>query len=171
GLQQPILWTGGVISVNSSVFVVDDIEREVVNWSGVPMNIRLDQPHFSFNRLRWDRMIEPLRYEESRREYVEEMEFIAREAVSRLFYVMASQSNLQIAEFNLANNDTIYQIQQGRYNMCSTSQHSRLQVQLQRLRSRQDVAQATLGQETNRLRLRSFVGMSNTAEFELVLPE
>lgn len=171
GLQQPILWTGGVISVNSSVFVVDDIEREVVNWSGVPMNIRLDQPLFSFNRLRWDRMIEPLRYEESRREYVEEMEFIAREAVSRFFSVMASQINLQIAEFNLANNDTIYKIEQGRYNIGTTSQDKLLQVELQLLRSRQDVAQAKLDQETNRLRLRSFVGMSNTEEFELVLPE
>ncbi|MDV3307731.1 MAG: TolC family protein [Cyclobacteriaceae bacterium] len=171
GLQQPIPWTGGVISMNTSVFVVDDIERDVVNWSGVPMNIRLDQPLFSFNRLRWDRMIEPLRYEESRREYVEEMEFIAREAVSRFFAVMTSQINLQIAEFNLANNDTIYKIEQGRYNIGTTSQDKLLQVELQLLRSRQDVAQAKLDQETNRLRLRSFVGMNDTEQFELVLPE
>jgi outer membrane protein TolC len=171
GLQQPLPWTGGVISMNTSVFVVDDIERDVVNWSGVPMNIRLDQPLFSFNRLRWDRMIEPLRYEESRREYVEEMEFISREAVSRFFAVMTSQINLQIAEFNLANNDTIYKIEQGRYNIGTTSQDKLLQVELQLLRSRQDVAQAKLDLETNRLRLRSFVGMNDTEQFELVLPE
>jgi outer membrane protein TolC len=171
GLQQPIPWTGGIISVNSSVFVVDDIERETINWSGVPMNIRLDQPLFSFNPLRWDKMIEPLRYEESRREYVEEMEFIAREAVSRFFAVMTSQINLQIAEFNLANNDTIYKIEQGRYNIGTTSQDKLLQVELQLLRSRQDVAQAKLDLETNRLRLRSFVGMNDTEQFELVLPE
>lgn len=171
GLQQPIPWTGGVVSVNSSVFVVDDIERDVVNWSGVPMNIRLDQPIFSYNPLRWDKMIEPLRYEESRREYVEEMEFIAREAVSRYFAVMTSQINLQIAEFNLANNDTIYKIEQGRYNIGTTSQDKLLQVELQLLRSRQDVAQAKLDQETTRLRLRSFVGMNDTEQFQLVLPE
>ncbi|HEY8510920.1 MAG TPA: TolC family protein [Cyclobacteriaceae bacterium] len=171
GLQQPIPWTGGVISMNTSVFVVDDIERDVVNWSGVPMNIRLDQPLFSFNQLRWDRMIEPLRYEESRREYVEEMEFISREAVTRFFAVMTSQINLQIAEFNLANNDTIYKIEQGRYNIGTTSQDKLLQVELQLLRSRQDVAQAKLDLETNRLRLRSFVGMNDAEQFELVLPE
>lgn len=171
GLQQPIPWTGGVVSVNSSVFVVDDIERDVVNWSGVPMNIRLDQPLFSYNRLRWDRLIQPLRYEESRREYVEEMEYIAREAVSRYFAVMTSQINLQIAEFNLANNDTIYKIEQGRYNIGTTSEDKLLQVELQLLRSRQDVAQAKLDQETTRLRLRSFVGMTDTEQFALVLPE
>jgi outer membrane protein TolC len=44
-------------------------------------------------------------------------------------------------------------------------------VELQLLRSRQDVAQAKLDQETNRLRLRSFVGMNDTEQFELVLPE
>lgn len=171
GLQQPIPWTGGVVSVNSSVFVVDDIERDVVNWSGVPMNIRLDQPIFAFNPLRWDKLIQPLRYEESRREYVEEMEFIAREAVNRYFAVMTSQINLQMAEFNLANNDTIYKIEQGRYNIGTTSQDKLLQVELQLLRSRQDVAQAKLDQETTRLRLRSFVGINDTEQFELVLPE
>jgi outer membrane protein TolC len=171
GLQQPIPWTGGVVSVNSSVFVVDDIEREVVNWSGVPMNIRLDQPLFAFNPLKWDKLIEPLRYESSRREYAEEMEFIAREATSRFFAVMTSQINLQIATFNLANNDTIYKIEQGRYNIGTTSKDKLLQVELQLLRSRQDVAQARLAQETDRLRLRSFVGMNDTEQFELVLPE
>lgn len=171
GLQQPIPWTGGNISVNSSVFIVNDIERDIVNWSGVPMNIRLDQPLFAFNPLRWDKMIEPLRYEESRRDYVEEMEFISREAVSRYFAVMTSQINLQIAAFNLANNDTIYKIEQGRYNIGTTSQDKLLQVELQLLRSRQDVAQAKLAQETTRLRLRSFVGLNDGEQFELILPE
>lgn len=172
GLQQPILWTGGNISVNSSVFLVNDIERDLVNWSGVPLNIQLNQPIFSFNQLRWDRRIEPIRYEESKRSYVEEMEFISSEAVDRFFAVLTSQVNRQIAEFNLANNDTIYKIEQGRYNIGTTSKDKLLQVELQLLRSRQDVEQAKLDQETARLRLRSFVGTNNDQEtYELILPE
>jgi outer membrane protein TolC len=171
GLEQPIPWTGGDISINSSIFIVNDIDRNLINWSGVPLNIRLNQPIFAFNPLRWDKQIEPLRYEESRRDYAEEVEFISREAVSRYFAVMTSQINLQIAQFNLANNDTIYKIEQGRYNIGTTSQDKLLQVELQLLRSRQDVAQAKLAQETDRLRLRSFVGLNDEEQFELILPE
>ncbi|MFZ6014434.1 MAG: TolC family protein, partial [Bacteroidota bacterium] len=119
-----------------------------------------------------DRKIQPLLYEESRRDYVEQMEFISREATNRFFNVLQQQINLQIAKFNLANNDTIYKIEQGRYNIGTTSQDKLLQVELQLLRSRQDVARANLELETARLQLRSYIGLNDTDQFpELILPE
>jgi outer membrane protein TolC len=174
GLQQPLHWTGGVISANSSLGYFKDFNDNTPlaeQWSGTVMNIQLNQPLFSFNALRWDRKTEPLRYEESKREYVEQMEFISREAVSRVFNVLQAQINLQIATFNLANNDTIYKIEQGRYNIGTTSQDKLLQVELQLLRSRQDVAQATLDQETARLQLRTYISLTEGETFALSLPE
>ena len=174
GLQQPLQWTGGVISANSSLGYFKDFNDPTSlaeQWSGTVMNIQLNQPLFSFNALRWDRKTEPLRYEESKREYVEQMEFISREAVSRFFNVLQAQINLQIATFNLANNDTIYKIEQGRYNIGTTSQDKLLQVELQLLRSRQDVAQATLDQETARLQLRTYISLMEGETFALSLPE
>jgi outer membrane protein TolC len=174
GLQQPLQWTGGVISANSSLGYFKDFNDPTSlaeQWSGTVMNIQLNQPLFSFNALRWDRKTEPLRYEESKREYVEQMEFISREAVNRFFNVLQAQINLQIATFNLANNDTIYKIEQGRYNIGTTSQDKLLQVELQLLRSRQDVAQATLDQETARLQLRTYISLTEGETFALSLPE
>jgi outer membrane protein TolC len=173
GLVQPITLTGGTISANSSLGYFKDYTDESAfneQWSGSVMNIALSQPLFSFNRLRWDRKIEPLRYEESKREYVEQSEFISRDAVNRFFNVLEAQINLQIAQFNLANNDTIYKIEQGRYNIGTTSLDKLLQVELQLLRSRQGVAEASLDLETARLQLRSFIGLNND-NFELILPE
>lgn len=174
GLQQRIPWTGGTISTNTSLGYFKDFHEEgslAEQWSGTVMNIQLNQPLFSFNELRWSRMIEPLRYEESKRGYVEEMEFISREAVDRFFNVLQAQINLQIAQFNLANNDTIYKIEQGRYNIGTTSQDKLLQVELQLLRSRQDVAQANLDLETAGLELRSYIGLTEGESFQLSLPE
>jgi outer membrane protein TolC len=112
-----------------------------------------------------------LRYEESKREYVEMMEFISGAAVDRFFNVLQQQINLQIARFNLANNDTIHKIEQGRYNIGTTSLDKLLQVELQLLRSRQAVAEANLQLETARLQLRSYVGLNSGEEFQLTLPE
>lgn len=174
GLLQPISFTGGEISVNTNLNYFRDFTNLNTNneqWSGTVMNIRLTQPILTFNRLRWQRMTEPLLYEESKREFVEEQEMISRQAVERFFSVIENQIALQIAQFNLANNDTIYKIEQGRYNIGTTSKDKLLQVELQLLRSRQDVAQARLNLQTARLQLRSFIGITGNDPVELVLPE
>jgi outer membrane protein TolC len=175
GLIQPLSFTGGTISANTGLSYFKDYragEDDIAEqWSGSVMNIAINQPIFAFNQLRWDKKIEPLRYEESKRDYVEQMEFVSREATDRFFNVLAQQINLQIASFNLANNDTIYKIEQGRYNIGTTSQDKLLQVELQLLSSRQAVAQATLDLETAKLQLRTFIGLNNVDQFQLFLPE
>ncbi|WP_245558478.1 TolC family protein [Fulvivirga imtechensis] len=171
GLNQPIAITGGNLSVNSSLDYFNNASTDFTQYNSTVVNIRLDQPLFAFNPLKWDKKTEPLRYEESKRDFVEEMEAISREAVDRFFSYLDAQINLQIAQFNLANNDTIYKIEQGRYNIGTTSKDKLLQVELQLLRSRQDVAQANLDMETSKLALRSFIGISIDESIELALPE
>src|SRR5690606_33705432 len=108
--------------------------------------------------------------EESKRSYVEEMELISRTAVNRFFDVLDAQINLQIAEYNLANNDTIYKIEEGRYNIGTTPRDKLLQAELQLLRSQQDVTQAKINLQNSKLQLRYYLGLKDTEEFELVLP-
>ncbi|MBS1505034.1 MAG: TolC family protein [Bacteroidetes bacterium] len=170
-LQQPIQWTNGQISVNSFYNYFNNISNSSTQWSGTPVNIQLNQPLFSFNQYKWDRRIEPIKFEESKREYAESMEQIARDAATYFFNVLQAQVNLQIAKFNLANNDTIYKIEKGRYNIGSTSEDKLLQVELQLLRSRQDVAQANLDLQTSSLQLRTFIGLRNGESFQLIMPE
>lgn len=179
-LSQPLWWTGGTISANSETSFYKNFipltPAQLANgqlqsaWAGQFVDVTLNQPLFAYNQLRWDRKTQPLLYEESRREYVEQMEFISREAVNRFFNVLQAQISLQIAQFNLANNDTIYKIEQGRFNIGTTSQDKLLQVELQLLRSRQAVAQSSLDLETARLQLRSFIGLRNGEDFQLVTP-
>jgi outer membrane protein TolC len=174
GLLQPISFTGGQISANSSLGYFRDYNDQSAlaeQWSGSVLNVALSQPLFSYNRYRWDKKIQPLVYEESKREYVESMELVSSTAVNRFFNVLQAQISLQIATFNLANNDTIYKIEQGRYNIGTTSQDKLLQVELQLLTSRQQVAQANLDLETSRLQLRSFIGLNDGEPFQLLLPE
>jgi outer membrane protein TolC len=171
-LQQPIQWTGGTIAVNSSYNFFKDYTNKVPDqWSGIPVNLSLYQPVFAFNPYKWNKRTEPIRYEESKRDYAENMEQISEDAVSFFFTVMEAQVNLQIAKFNLAYNDTIYKIEQGRYNIGTTSEDKLLQVELQLLRSRQDVATANLKLQTGSLNLRRYMGVSDSEPFGLVLPD
>jgi outer membrane protein TolC len=99
------------------------------------------------------------------------LEEISRNAVENFFDVLQAQIDQQIAEFNLSNNDTIYKIEQGRYNIGTTSLDKLLQVELQLLRSRQDVARAKLNLQTSSLELRTFIGLQTEDNFQLLLPE
>jgi hypothetical protein len=170
-LQQPIQWTGGTLSINTVYNYFNDLEENTKQWNGSIVNIRFNQPVFSYNEYKWNKMIQPIVYEESRRDYAEMMEEISRNAVENFFNVIQAQINQQIAEFNLSNNDTIYKIEHGRYNIGTTSLDKLLQVELQLLRSRQDVAQAKLDLQTYSLDLRTFIGLQTSDNFQLVLPE
>lgn len=180
GLQQPIPWTGGQISVNTNYLYNNSVtplqldpslfqKRE--GWQSVLYNVQITQPVFAYNPLRWDKRTKPILLEESKRQYVQQLESISQEAVSRFFDVLTYKINEQIATFNLANNDTIHKIEQGRYNIGTTSQDKLLQVELQLLKSRQDVAQAKLDLQNALLLLRTFIGIKDGESFNVTLPE
>ncbi|MEO9484962.1 MAG: TolC family protein [Ekhidna sp.] len=171
GLFQPLAPTGGSISVNTRASQFQDIVNDETRYRSTIVDLTLNQPIFAFNELKWDKKTEPIRYEESRRSYVEEMEFVSRNAVQRFFDYLDAQVNYQIAEFNLANNDTIYNIEKGRYNIGTASEDKLLQVELQLLRSQQDQTQAQLDLQTSRLALRIFIGLNEDENFDLALPE
>jgi outer membrane protein TolC len=174
GVVQSIAATGGVLSVNSSTNRFDNFLAPAgtpqTQWSGTPVNIRLSQPIFAFNPLKWDKKIEPLVYEESKREFVEEMEQISQTVTQLFFDVLISQINFEIATKNLKNTQEILKIEQGRYNIGTTYEDKLLQVELQVLQARQDLAQASLDLEANSLRLKSYVGINELADLTLVPP-
>lgn len=174
GLQQVVSPTGGIVSVNSSSSRFDNFlapEGQRARYSGVPVNIRLNQPIFAFNPYKWDKKIEPLLYEESKREFVEEMEQISQIATQLFFDYLLAQVNLDIAEKNLKNTEDIYRIENGRYNIGTTSEDRLLQVELQVLEAKQDMAAARLDMETSMLSLKSYVGLNESADVHLILPD
>lgn len=175
GLRQVIGATGGIISVNSSTNRFDNFlatgDNPQTRWSGIPVNVSLSQPIFDYNPYKWDRKIEPIRYEESKREFVEEMEEISRFVAEMFFDFLVAQVNLDIATKNLENSEAILKIERGRYNIGTTYEDKLLQVELQVLEAKQGVAQARLDMEATSLRLKSYIGLNETVNLNLALPD
>ena len=177
-IRQPISITGATIFLNSSLNRFDNYLDEpdldlyrYHQWGGTPFEVGLIQPLFQYNELRWDKRIEPLRYEESQKEYFENLEDASLNTTRRFFDLMLAQINLEIAQKNVANNDTIFKIAQGRYNLGKIAENELLQLELQLMNSRQQAAQAGLDIETATLRLKTWVGISEASELRLLLPE
>ena len=172
-LGQEIWPTGGYISIETQLKRLDDFQAEVnrTRYSSVPATITLNQPIFGFNDRAWDRKIAPLRYEEARRDYWEEMEDIASETTDQFFNLLLSQIGLQIAQKNVANNDTLYEIAQVRYEANEIPEDELLQMELTLLNSLQNLEQVLLEVEANTLRLKVFLGITDNYPIRLIPPD
>lgn len=169
-LSQTIAATGGEIFINSRIQRFDDFDRDIVRYNGLPISIGFRQPIFGFNSLKWDKKIEPLRYEESLKRYTEQMERVALEANERFFRLLLAQVSLRIAKLNQANNDTIYRIAEGRFSLGKIAENELLQLELNSLRSQQQVTQAQLDLETAMLELNTFLGQAGGDDIVLIEP-
>jgi len=169
-LNQTIPMTGGRVFLSSSMSRFDDFVGNNYSYGGDPVSMGIMQPLFNYNPYKWEQKIEPLRYEESRREYVEQYEMLSSLASAYFFEFLTAQISLSIAELNVDSNDTLYQIAKGRYGMGIIPESDLLNLELQLMRSQQDVAQAELNLETARLRLKSYLGLNQDETLELIIP-
>ncbi|WP_210466398.1 MULTISPECIES: TolC family protein [Rufibacter] len=173
-LKQNIGLTGGTIAIDSKLNRIDnfhEIQGHSYIYASNPVVVTLRQPIFNHNGLKWDRKTEPLRYEEAKRNFWEEMERIAVRATDLYFSQLQSQIGYDIAQKNVANNDTLFKIAQSRFYDAKISVNELLQLELSLLTSKQSLEQARLDIETSTLRLKTYLGFTETYPIRLLPPD
>jgi outer membrane protein TolC len=168
--SQTIAATGGMIFGTTELQRFDDFDRNITLYNGVPYGIGYSQPLWQFNYLKWDKRIEPLKYEESKQEYIESMEEISLTASGYFFDLLLAQVNLQIAETNLKNTRTIRVIANEKLELGKISKNEILQLQLEELKAQKAVGIAKRDMQIATLNLRSFSGLTGTENIRLELP-
>lgn len=170
GLEQVIPWTNTTISFDTRLQRFDDYANDITRYQGDPIGFSIEQPLFNVNPFKWDRMTQPLEYEQSKRSYVQDIEETSRIAAQLFFQLLVQQKNLEIEMQNAAANDTIYRIEQGRYNIGTSTEDKLLQTELNLLTARSNAQQAQLDVQTRSLDLRNFIGLRDDVTLELVPP-
>ncbi len=170
-LNQNIWLTGGRVFVSSQLQRNDNFgEEPPTNYLSYPVTIGIMQPINGYNEFKWDRKIEPMKYEAAKLTYINTMERVSQQSVRYFFDLALAQINLEIAEKNLANSDTLYQIAQGRYQLGTIAENDLLQLELSRLNSETQYNEATIDLELRKSRLRSFLGFNERVSLKLILP-
>ena len=169
-LTQNIGLTGGSISLQSDLTLENDFESNENNYITAPVSIRLVQPIFRYNELKWQKKTEPLKYESAKKTYLENMEDVHIQAVQIFFSLALAQINKQISEMNYLNADTLWRMAQGRYNLGTIAEDELLQMQLSWLNSETSRKQAEMNLRDREIRLRSFLGFNENVRIELILP-
>lgn len=170
-ISQRIAPTGGDLFLNSSLERVQLLTGDkVTTFLIAPVQIGYRQPLVTYNSYRWERKIEPIKYREAERNYLLTLEEISRMAISYFFDLALAQINKEISETNFHNNDTLYKIARGRYNMGTIAKDELLQMELSYLTSRKAYNESDLNLRVARFNLKSFLGITDDKPLSLVIP-
>ena len=170
-LSQNIALTGGTLFVQKQLQRFDDFARKTTQYNGIPFGVGVTQPLFRFNEMKWNRKIEPLKYQEGNQQYLSSLEEVALNATGLYFDLLIAQVNLQIAEKNRSNNDTLYQIAQHKLELGKISQNDLLQLQMGVLTAEKDLASAQQAAAVASLRLKMYLSLRDERALALEIPQ
>ncbi|MCM1354984.1 MAG: TolC family protein [Staphylococcus sp.] len=144
--------------------------NKYTQYSSVPVRIGYRQSLVGFNAFKWERKIEPLRYEKAKKELIYNMETVSEQAVTYFFALALAQAEYKLAEENVASCDTLYTIGQRRYKIAAISHADLLTLELDRVNARNTLENSRIALKRAMFSLASFLGMDKNTEIEVRMP-
>lgn len=171
-IDQNIALTGGKVSLNTSLDFTRQLGRGAYNeFMSIPVGLTLNQPIFGVNNQKWKRRIEPVRYQEAKAAYIENVEEVTLTTISHFFNLLLARENLLIATQNLENADKLYDIAIAKRKIGHISESELMQLKLSALQAKGKLTEAQSNLNTQMFQLRSFLALSEEDLIEPVLPD
>ncbi len=171
-IDQNIWLTGGKLSLNTSIDFLRQLDGHKYNrFMSVPIALTLSQPIFGVNRLKWDRKIEPVRYEEAKARFLSATEEVAISAINNFFNLLLAKENVSIARQNLENASKLYEVAIAKRAMGQISENDLLQLELNKLNARSSLTNCESDYQASMFKLRSFLDLEESVSLEPVVPE
>lgn len=171
-VQQVLPWTGTVMSVSSGLSRIDQFgdAANFQQWQSAPVSIGLEQPLFQYNEAKWNRRIAPLDMQIASRSLDEDLVAVALTTTERYFDLYIAQINEEIEAFNVAVNDTIYTLSQGRFEIGRIAENELLQTELELLNAKNARSEAQITLEEARQDLRRALGIETRTPIRVTVP-
>lgn len=171
-IQQQIAGTGGTLTLRSNLSRLDQYSpTRYVSYYAQPVTLSYLQPIFKFNSLKWDKKIEPEKYEKAKREYLEQLETVTIKSVRLFFDLLLSEMNYDLALRNYDNTKAMYEIAQKRHEIGSTKQAALLQLELRVINDSIAINTQRNNYRVKVRELRSFLGLDAESSVSLKAPE
>jgi outer membrane protein len=169
-VTQRIPFTGAQLTMSSSLNQVKRTGTGVPEtWSSTPFNLSISQPILRSNTIGWEREVNGLQADVAERQYLEAREDIALQTSVAFFDYYAAQVSLRNATLNAATNDTLFRLNQGRFEVGKISENDLLQSELALLRARASADGARLEHDRALASLRLALNVPIDAPIEIVV--
>ena len=170
-LTQNFDLTGGTFSVDTDLGYMRSFgHNNYTQFTTIPLRIGYSQSLIGYNAFRWERKIEPLKFEKAKKEFLYNTEQVAEQATEHFFALAMAQAEYDLARENAQNTDTLYDIGMQRFKIAAISNADLLTLRLDRVN-----AQNTLKNKQSALKramysLAAFLNMDKETEIRVELP-
>ncbi|MBQ8673577.1 MAG: TolC family protein [Bacteroides sp.] len=170
-VDQNIWFTGGKLSVTSSLDYLKELgSGGSRQYMSVPISLKLTQPIFGVNSLKWNRRIEPVRYAEAKAAFISATEEVTMKTITYFFNLLLAKEKLATMRQNKSNADRLYEVARAKRKMGQISENDLLQLKLNALQGQADVTASESNLNARMFQLRSFLGISEQDNLTPVLP-
>ncbi|MDE7151714.1 MAG: TolC family protein [Candidatus Amulumruptor sp.] len=139
-------------------------------FSSIPVRLGYRQSLIGYNSYRWDRKIEPLKFEKAQKELIQNMEGVAESAVTYYFNLALAQEEYRLAVNNLASCDTLYITGERRFKIQAISEADLLTLKLDRVNAQNTLENARISLKRAMFSLATFLGLDQNSEITVTLP-
>ena len=170
-IQQNFDLTGGTFYIESDLDYMRNFgDNKSTQFSSVPFRVGYSQSLLGYNPFRWDRKIEPLKFEKVKKEFIYNTELVSEEAVSYFFNLAMAQADYQLAKDNVESTDTLYNIGMQRHKIAAISRADLLTLQLDKVNAQNTLENAQIALKRAMFALVSFLNMDKDTQIEIELP-
>lgn len=169
-VDQNIAALGGTLSLQSYLYRLDQFSYDTRIYNSQPIRLSYTQPLRTFNRLKWQKKTEPLKYTKAKRAYMEAMEGVTITAVRLFFNVLSAQSVYQQSINNLKDREALFEIARKRFELGTVRKSEILQLELSLLNAQVEVRNNQLTLNNQRFSLFSFLRIPPRESIELMPP-
>ena len=170
-IQQNLDLTGGTFYANTSLGYMRNFgSNKYTQYTSVPFQIGYTQELIGYNAFRWERKIEPLKYEKVKKQYLYNTEQVAEQATTYFFELAMAQAEYDLARDNAASTDTLYRIGQERFKIAGISRADLLTLEMDHVNAGNTLQTAASSLKRAMFTLASFLDLPKDTQIRLVLP-
>lgn len=172
-IEQSIPWTGGRVSLNSSLQYIDPSTSDGShrNYLSLPIGLTIFQPLWATNHLKWKGKLEPLKYREAQVSYLANMERITLRTIESYFELLLATESRNSAKQNQEIAKRIAQIAEARREMGQISENESMQYRQAALKAASEFSKSQSLQNAAMFRLRALLLLDKHEPIEVETPD
>ncbi|WP_291530354.1 TolC family protein [Bacteroides sp. UBA939] len=170
-IRQNFDLTGGTFYLDTDLGYMRSYgSNTYTQYTSIPIRIGYSQDLVGYNPFRWERKIEPLKYEKVKKEYIYNTEQVSEQATNYFFTLAMAQAEYDLAKENVVSSDTLYRIGMQRLKIASISRADLLTLKLGAVNARNTLQNAESSLKRAMFSLVSFLNLEKNTDIKLVLP-
>jgi len=171
-VKQNVDWTGGTLYMDANLDYLRYLGADTYSqFTSVPFRIGYSQSLVGYNAFKWDKLIEPLKFERRQKELVYNMQQVSEEAITCFFSLAQAQAEHELAVKNLASCDTLCAIGRERHRIAAISKSDLLTLELDVVNARNTLRNSEMTLKRAMFQLASFLNLDKQLTLHITLPE